>query len=98
MQERASRVGWTVRKKKPSGSFDCGLGILYSHQREEDAKERRETVRKVSVLLKILRFFTLFITLRPRLDSRFHSQIPLCKKKIPHHIKMSAYVWSTKCR
>jgi hypothetical protein len=25
-------------------------------------------------------------------------QIPLCKKKIPHHIKMPAHVWSTKCR
>jgi hypothetical protein len=25
-------------------------------------------------------------------------QILLCKKKIPHHIKMSANTWSTKCR
>jgi hypothetical protein len=25
-------------------------------------------------------------------------QIPLCKKKIPHHIKMSAHIWSTKYR
>jgi hypothetical protein len=24
-------------------------------------------------------------------------QIPLCKKKIPRHIKMSANAWSTKC-
>jgi hypothetical protein len=26
------------------------------------------------------------------------SQIPLCKKKIPRHIKMSAHAWSTKCK
>jgi hypothetical protein len=25
-------------------------------------------------------------------------QISLCKKKIPHHIKMPANAWSTKCR
>jgi hypothetical protein len=30
--------------------------------------------------------------------SQIFPQIPLCKKKIPHHIKMSAHVWSTKCR
>jgi hypothetical protein len=35
---------------------------------------------------------------RPCLDSRIHLQILLCKKKIPHYIKISAYVWSTKCR
>jgi hypothetical protein len=29
---------------------------------------------------------------------RIFPQILLCKKKIPHHIKMSAQVWSTKCR
>jgi hypothetical protein len=29
---------------------------------------------------------------------QIYPQIPLCKKKIPHHIKMSAYIWSTKCR
>jgi hypothetical protein len=26
------------------------------------------------------------------------TQISLCKKEIPHHIKMSANAWSTKCR
>jgi hypothetical protein len=25
-------------------------------------------------------------------------QISLCKKKILYHIKISAYIWSTKCR
>jgi hypothetical protein len=35
---------------------------------------------------------------RPCLDSKIHPQILLCKKKISHHIKMSAYIWSTKCR
>jgi hypothetical protein len=30
--------------------------------------------------------------------SQISPQIPLCKKKIPHHIKMPAHVWSTKCR
>jgi hypothetical protein len=29
---------------------------------------------------------------RPSLDSRIHPQIPLCKKEIPHHIKISANV------
>jgi hypothetical protein len=35
---------------------------------------------------------------RPCLDTQIHPQILLCKKKIPHHIKMSAHIWSTKCR
>jgi hypothetical protein len=30
--------------------------------------------------------------------SQIFTQISLCKKKIPHHIKMSANAWSTKCR
>jgi hypothetical protein len=34
----------------------------------------------------------------PCLDSKIHPQISLCKKKIPHHIKMSAHIWSIKCR
>jgi hypothetical protein len=33
---------------------------------------------------------------RPCLDIQIHLQIPLCKKKIPHHIKMPAHIWSTK--
>jgi hypothetical protein len=33
----------------------------------------------------------------PCLDPKFSPQIPLCKKEIPHHIKMSANAWSTKC-
>jgi hypothetical protein len=32
------------------------------------------------------------------LFSQIHPQILLCKKKISHHIKMPAYIWSTKCR
>jgi hypothetical protein len=41
---------------------------------------------------------------RPRQDasglfrSQIFPQIVLCKKKILHHIKMSAHPWSTKCR
>jgi hypothetical protein len=31
-------------------------------------------------------------------DTQIHSQISLCKKKISHHIKISAHIWSTKCR
>jgi hypothetical protein len=30
--------------------------------------------------------------------SQIFPQIPLCKKKILHHIKMPAHIWSTKCR
>jgi hypothetical protein len=36
--------------------------------------------------------------LRPHLDHQIHTQISLCKKKIPHHIKILAHAWSTKCR
>jgi hypothetical protein len=36
--------------------------------------------------------------LRPRLHFQIHPQILLCKKKIPHHIKIPAHVWNTKCR
>jgi hypothetical protein len=35
---------------------------------------------------------------RPCLVTKSNPQIPLYKKKIPHHIKMSANTWSTKCR
>jgi hypothetical protein len=38
------------------------------------------------------------IPFRPCLDTQIHLQIPLCKKKIPRHIKMSAFTWSTKYR
>jgi hypothetical protein len=31
-------------------------------------------------------------------SSQIHPQILLCKKKIPHHIKILANAWSTKCR
>jgi hypothetical protein len=34
----------------------------------------------------------------PCLVLKFNSKIALCKKEIPHHIKMSANTWSTKCR
>jgi hypothetical protein len=30
--------------------------------------------------------------------SQILPQIPLCKKEIPHHIKMLVNAWSTKCR
>jgi hypothetical protein len=39
-----------------------------------------------------------FSSLRPCLDTQIHPQILLCKKKILYHIKMSAHIWSTKCR
>jgi hypothetical protein len=39
---------------------------------------------------QFLRFFQL-PKLRPCLDTKIHPQISLYKKKIPHHIKMSAY-------
>jgi hypothetical protein len=35
---------------------------------------------------------------RPCLHTQIHPQILLCKKEIPHHIKISANAWSTKCR
>jgi hypothetical protein len=35
---------------------------------------------------------------RPGSDSRILHQIPLCKKEILHHIKMSVNAWSTKYR
>jgi hypothetical protein len=35
---------------------------------------------------------------RPCLVPNLTTQIALCKKKILHHIKMSANAWSTKCR
>jgi hypothetical protein len=31
-------------------------------------------------------------------SSQIFSQILLCKKKIPHHIKMPVKAWNTKCR
>jgi hypothetical protein len=34
----------------------------------------------------------------PCLDIQIHPQILLCKKEIPHHIKMLANAWSTKYR
>jgi hypothetical protein len=38
------------------------------------------------------------LLLGPCLVPKSNPQIPLCKKEIPHHIKMSANAWSTKCR
>jgi hypothetical protein len=51
-------------------------------------------------------FFLLFLyashnrtpVTRPGLDTQISSQILICKKKIPHYIKMSAHIWSTKYR
>jgi hypothetical protein len=37
------------------------------------------------------------VIFRPCLVLPILSQIPLCKKKIPRHIKISANAWSTKC-
>jgi hypothetical protein len=37
------------------------------------------------------------IFLRPCSVPQFSPLIPLCKKKIPRHIKMSANAWNTKC-
>jgi hypothetical protein len=39
-----------------------------------------------------------WIEFLPLFSSQFHPQILLCKKKILHHIKMSANAWSTKYR
>jgi hypothetical protein len=36
--------------------------------------------------------------LRPRLDFQIHPQILICKKNIPHHIKIPVHVWNIKCR
>jgi hypothetical protein len=38
------------------------------------------------------------IRFSPCLVPKFNIQIPLCKKEIPHHIKMPAHTWITKCR
>jgi hypothetical protein len=48
--------------------------------------------------LKSIKKWYVYIPPKPLFNFQFHPQILLCKKKIPHHIKISANAWSTKCR
>jgi hypothetical protein len=76
---------------------------------ENSELTREQQPRSPSALWLAGRMQTLTLTLKQKhartvagTKARFRfqnsPQISLCKKKISHHIKMSAHIWSTKCR
>jgi hypothetical protein len=76
---------------------------MYTKRRSEnkmidDEDEKLKKMRGFFVWYSISMGFGMVMVIRGLFRSQIFPQIPLCKKKILHHIKMPAHVWSTKCR
>jgi hypothetical protein len=67
-------------------------GVLFSLQTNQREKGWPVLLMSHDLCAHCTAFNVIQFQHRPCLDTQIHPQIPLCKKKILHHIKMPAYI------
>jgi hypothetical protein len=88
-----------VQRFDVTGTVQKFLGVFRHLNRPLDETVCKETIQTEpeSQQAKPESFFTIPGN-QALFSFQFLPQIPLCKKEISHHIKMTANTWSTKCR